>query len=144
VTDTVTGLIWLRDASCFAAASYFLPWVAANQAAASLANGQCGLTDESAPGDWRLPTKGEWEATVGRAVSLGCLSPALVIDVGDHCFTPESSSFTGVYSNNYWSSTTYEPSGFFVWRMELGTGRMIWDDYYGKRSTYAVWPVRSR
>ena len=67
VTDTVTGLIWLQNANCFGVQNY----ATANQAAAGLADGQCGLTDGSSAGDWRLPTKAEWEATVARAVASG-------------------------------------------------------------------------
>jgi hypothetical protein len=36
-------------------------WPAANNSAAALTDGQCGLTDGSAAGDWRLQTKAEWE-----------------------------------------------------------------------------------
>jgi hypothetical protein len=46
VTDSVTGLTWLKDAACLGSAH----WAAANQAAAALASGQCGLTDRSSPG----------------------------------------------------------------------------------------------
>lgn len=59
VRDNYTGLIWLKDASCAD-----LPgtgdegqadWETAVSAAANLADGICGLTDRSRPGDWRLP-----------------------------------------------------------------------------------------
>src|SRR5262245_54288763 len=68
VTDTVTGLIWLKDADCFGVKMY----AEANQAAAQLADGQCRLTDGSQPGDWRLPTFGEWKVMIAVAVKLGC------------------------------------------------------------------------
>ena len=69
VTDTVTGLIWLKQADCLGVHD----WAAANRAAAGLKDGDCGgLTDKSSPGDWRLPTKDEWSATIARAVALGC------------------------------------------------------------------------
>src|SRR5262245_62774603 len=57
VTDTVTGLVWLRNANCFDVKSY----ANANRSAANLQTGRCGLTDGSAVGDWRLPTRAEWE-----------------------------------------------------------------------------------
>jgi len=69
VTDTVTGLIWLKNAYCFGG----LNWPNAGNAATGLQHGECGLTDNSLPGDWRLPTKAEWEATTARAVALGCI-----------------------------------------------------------------------
>jgi hypothetical protein len=50
VTDTVTGLIWLKNANCFSIINHS----AANQAAAGLAAGQCGLTDGSSAGDERV------------------------------------------------------------------------------------------
>jgi hypothetical protein len=55
VTDTVTGLIWLRNADCLPIED----WANAIQAAASLKDGDCNLTDKSTPGDWRLPTRDE-------------------------------------------------------------------------------------
>jgi hypothetical protein len=56
VTDQVTGLIFLKDANCLGKLTY----ADANNAAAKLESGQCGLTDESSPGSWRLPTPDEW------------------------------------------------------------------------------------
>jgi hypothetical protein len=49
VTDTVTGLIWLKDATCLPATN----WAAAIQEANGLAAGACGLADGSKAGDWR-------------------------------------------------------------------------------------------
>ena len=44
VTDTVTGLIWLKEAGCLGPSAY----AAANDAAAALQHGDCNLTDNSA------------------------------------------------------------------------------------------------
>ena len=55
VKDTVTGLIWLKNANCFG----LISWADANIKAGALASGQCGLADGSKPGDWRLPTLDE-------------------------------------------------------------------------------------
>jgi len=103
VTDTVTGLVWLRNASCTFGALAFKSYSAANQAAAGLAAGQCGLTDGSSPGDWRLPTQAEWQATVARAVALGCTAGAATLtnDPGTGCLGAGPTSFTGVQSNIY-------------------------------------------
>ena len=44
VTDTQTGLIWLKNVACYTTAMDF---ATANHTAASLQDGQCGLTDGS-------------------------------------------------------------------------------------------------
>src|SRR5207247_1171111 len=117
VTDTVTGLIWLKNANCFSIQTYS----AANQAAAGLAAGQCGLTDASSAGDWRLPTKAEWEATIARAGAMGCKfggagsPPSLTNDPGANCLSVGPTSFTGVQSGNYWSSSSFEDVPINAW-----------------------------
>jgi hypothetical protein len=50
VTDECTGLIWLKVASCYGS----LPWEVAVTFAAGLNSGECGLSDGSIEGDWRL------------------------------------------------------------------------------------------
>ena len=142
VTDTVTGLIWLKDANCFS----FETYSAANQAAAGLAAGQCGLTDGSSAGDWRLPTKAEWEVTIAQAVALGCTlagpksPPSLTNDPGNGCISAGPSSFTGVQSNLYWSSGALETTGFLAWLVALDGGAISYDNKFANRSL--VWPVR--
>jgi len=145
VTDTVTGLIWLRTASCFSADKTY---AAANQLAGALADGQCGLTDGSSAGDWRLPTKAEWLATMARAKAFGCLFSyaALTDDAGTTCYaTGRTSSFTGVPRSvagaQYWSSSAVENQ----------PARAEWVNIYEAGGTdalktdanYAVWPVRA-
>jgi hypothetical protein len=142
VTDTVTGLIWLKQSHC-------LPnntWVTANQAAAGLKNGDCGLTDRSSAGDWRLPTKDEWSAMVARAVALDCKysglggPPSLTNDAGTDCYVSGPSSFLGVAAlANYWSSTSYEFDPRWAWQAFLENGLFSpTNKIYGGW----VWPVR--
>src|SRR5439155_5229808 len=50
VTDTETGLVWLKQSNCLSSAD----WEAAKKAIAGLKNGDCMLTDGSSPGDGRL------------------------------------------------------------------------------------------
>ena len=59
VTDQLTGLIWLKDATCLGRMTY----ADANRAAQDLKEGDCGLTDKSVAGHWRLPTLSEWQVT---------------------------------------------------------------------------------
>lgn len=54
LADTVTGLIWLKKADCINQS-----WTGAINAVNTLASGQCGLTDGSLAGQWRMPNRGE-------------------------------------------------------------------------------------
>jgi hypothetical protein len=150
VTDTVTGLIWLQDAGCLGP----LNWAEANQAAAALENGQCGLTDRSKPGDWRLPSDAQWRVTVDVArnhPNLLCRNPALTDDSGSRCFGSGSgSSFSNVTSAQYvfWSSTTnfqtigIPPVAQTAGVVLLGDGTV--QSFYMKIARFQVWPVRVR
>jgi hypothetical protein len=101
VTDTLTGVIWLKQANCLPTNT----WVAANQAAAGLKHGDCGLTDSSSAGDWRLPTREEWGAMISQ--SCGPNTPAILNDAGTACYgNGAGSSFVGVEDERYWSSTS--------------------------------------
>jgi Protein of unknown function (DUF1566)/Collagen triple helix repeat (20 copies)/IPT/TIG domain len=143
VTDTVTGLIWLKQWNCLAPNT----WAAANQAAAGLQNGDCGLTDKSAPGDWRLPTRDEWTATFAYAVTVGCIkgksggAPSLTNDRGLACYgTGVGSSFAGVLPDLYWSNTSIEFEASAAW--VAGTIFGTTTDAFDKSRTSGVWPVR--
>jgi hypothetical protein len=141
VTDTFTGLIWLKQADCLGSAN----WVAANQAAAALKSGDCaGLTDGSSAGDWRLPTKAEWSSTIGKAVALGCKlssrsDPTLTNDVGTQCLSAGPSSFAGVASDAYWSSSTDENAPAAAGFANLADTAVAGS---AKDGTLRVWPVR--
>jgi hypothetical protein len=155
VADQVTGLIWLQQAGCLLIANY----ADANIAAQALKSGECGLTDNSVAGQWRLPTKAEWEATTARAVALGCQNPALTDNAGTACYryAPDGPgagqrALYGVVTNHYWSSSTDQDDPFFcgpsqpcwpprAWPMNLGSGSIIADGGQ-KDSPLYVWPVR--
>jgi hypothetical protein len=138
VTDVNTGLIWLKQGNCLPAST----WPAANQAAAGLKDGDCGLTDGSSPGDWRLPTLAEWSGMV----KAGCNSegnPAIRDDRGLYCYGSfETTSPFTAGATDYWSSTGVDEGPGWAWMAELfpGTGRVG----VGSRSVdRSVWPVRS-
>jgi len=147
VTDTVTGLIWLQQADCLGVSE---TWKAANEAATLLKDGDCNgtLTDNSSPGDWRLPTQTEWSATIAQAVKLGCTfggsgtAPSLTNDAGTGCYTSQS-SFTGnapgVAPGVYWSSTAYETIPSAAVYANLGDGNL---GVIAKQLPIRVWPVR--
>ena len=130
VEDLLTGLIWLKDANCFGPQL----WQGALEAANALAAGQCGLTDKSTVGDWRLPNINELHSLVDR----GFVDPALSKAAGDGQWT-EGDAFSGVQSAFYWSSTSYVDYPGYAWGLDLYYG----GDYFGwKTDGGYVWPVR--
>lgn len=133
VKDTVMGLIWLKNANCFGPKN----WAAANIAAAQLANGQCGLTDGSAAGAWRLPTQAEWQA-----ILRSSCDPALPGKFGESgdCYAANPWA-SGVQCCNYWSSSTTAGSPRQAHHVFLNYNGGTGQD--GKTVTYPyVWPVR--
>ncbi len=62
IADTVTGLIWLKKANCINSS-----WDSALATINNLANGQCGLTDGSTVGQWRMPNRSEMLSLSDRA-----------------------------------------------------------------------------
>jgi Protein of unknown function (DUF1566) len=152
VTDNVTGLVWLASANCLGGG---FDWSTAMELVAGLSDlpgddpDDCGLSDGSSPGEWRLPSKAEWQAMVADADGLGC-DPTITNDAGDGCWdaacvTAGDCSFSGVASF-YWSATSDvgEPFGpSFVWVVSLILGDA--DDFVffdSKGSSNYVWPVR--
>jgi hypothetical protein len=141
VHDTVTNLIWLKDASCLGELDY----AAAYNAVAGLEDGECDLTDGSSPGDWRLPTKEEWETTVAQAKVLGCTGagqndpPSLTNTAGTGCFSAGPAPFENVGTGYYRSSTANEVGPSVAWQVHLYGGTMS-----GNLKTLSryVWPVR--
>jgi Protein of unknown function (DUF1566)/Carboxypeptidase regulatory-like domain len=129
VTDTVTGLVWLRDAGCLPAAN----WAGALAEANALASGACGLTDGSKAGDWRLPNLNELESVVDGSAA----HPALTA----------GNPFVRVAAGIYWSSTSYfggqlgSPSAFAI---RMDDGRFINDGTANGKTgaSNGVWAVR--
>ncbi len=146
VTDNRSGLIWLKDANCFDRHN----WEMAMQSAANLASGQCGLRDGSRRGMWRLPTEDEWEAMVDKKYvdRKNGSQPALSNAAGTGPWK-EGDAFSGVQSDDYWSSST-PMFGFFTgeeWVVDLGDGGLYYGaksytDHSAKSYTRGVWPVR--
>jgi hypothetical protein len=133
VTDTGTGLIWLKNANCFGAQNY----AAANNAAAGLQSGACGLTDNSTPGDWRLPTRAEFEAIL---LSSCPTAPKIVGNGSPYtgCYS-DSPWATDVQSYYDWTSTTNVDYTSHGWYVGLANGNLY---SYDKALTFYVWPVR--
>jgi len=120
VTDTLTGLVWLKDASCLGVRT----WVQAVSDASLLTAGYCGLTDNSWYYDWRLPNVKELQSLI----DFGQYAPAL----------PSGHPFVNVQHNPalYWSSTRIGDS---AWYVEMDSGYVFWDFKY---NSHYAWPVR--
>ncbi len=131
VLDMNTGLIWLKDASCFGS----LNWQEATRATATLADGAHKLTDGSVAGDWRLPTKEELKAFIDQDYK----NPALCNTKGDDKWS-EGDVFHDVQSHGYWCSSECERHPDHAWLVLMTHGTV----YHGNKSfKYYVWPVRS-
>jgi hypothetical protein len=133
VTDKLTGLIWLKDANCFSPGQGMF-WADALRAARTLAAPQCGLTDGSITGDWRLPNVRELLSLV----DYGFAQPALSNAAGTAQWT-EGDPFTHV-NNNYWTSTTYTVDSRFavIVTMIDGLAPLVSKDV----GAGLAWPVR--
>jgi len=141
IRDNDSGLIWLKNAMCSelpgADSRASADWNDAQGAAAALSNGICGLRDGSETGDWRLPTKEEWEAFMTRYY----YKPALVNTAGDAQWE-EGDAFTNVHDGIYWSITAspYHTDTDRAYAAGLTNGEM---NIVLNHLTAKVWPVRS-
>ena len=133
VTDELTDLVWLQNANCtdtvggIGKSGGTLTWANALTWSNNLANGNCGLTDGSTSGQWRLPTVNELQSLVNRQQR----NPATWLN---------TQGFANVQSLHYWSATTYAPSTASAWYVSMLYGHVL----YGlKATTSYVWPVRA-
>lgn len=150
VTDELTGLIWLRWVDCFAtytAPGVTLNWDEALTEVASLADGQCGLTDGSTAGDWRLPNTREYLSLVNYQFYFHAIPNTAgtgQLENGDpficaSCLSDNMSEF-----GFFWTSTTsirntaqacaFEPQNGYV---SCGVGK-----FQGSQYNVGAWAVR--
>ena len=111
-TVTVNGQVWLKDAGCLG----YMNWDSAKSRVTSLAHGQCDLSDNSKPGDWRLPTIDELKSIYN-----------------------SKSRFKDIKGYYYWSSSTRDSYTNDVWYVVMTNGHV---DFTSKSSVGFVWPVR--
>jgi len=101
VTDLLTGLTWLKLANCIQG-----DWATAMATVNTLASGQCGLTDGSAAGSWRMPNRNEMQSLQDRMETN--LSQFLnQTDYNSDGSVFQAAILSGfIASQYYWTSTT--------------------------------------
>jgi hypothetical protein len=131
VTDNLTGLIWLKNANCFGPRD----WIQAITDCNALFDGQCGLTDGSSGGQWRLPNRFE----LASLLDMQYYRPPLSNTVGTGQWKlgdPFTNLLTG---GNYWSSTTYQALSGYAWYLNMYSGGF---EFEPKVNVNSLWPVR--
>ena len=139
VTDNLTGLVWLENADCFGARNWEDALAAANGlfdgAASDPGGGDCGLSDGSIAGQWRLGNVRELHGLVHFGMNL----PALSDTAGTGQWS-EGDPFASVATpHNYWTSTSIAGTPQNAWQIYMGTGAA---QPGPKANGYRVWPVR--
>jgi hypothetical protein len=128
VTDNLTGLIWLKNATCFGATS----WVDALNDSNNLFgnNYQCSLNDGSMAGDWRLPNINELESLMDMQSSYPVIS--------------RSAPFSNVSGYQFWSSSTVTGGTNTAWSINMAFGSVDNVDKTTINAPFSnnVWPVR--
>jgi hypothetical protein len=128
VTDNLTGLVWLKDANCFGD----VYWYGAIAKANNLHSGDCGLTDGSVAGDWRIPNRNEFLSLIDVEIDKA--------ECWDNTALPCIHPFIHLAEGEYWTSTRSNDAAG-AWTMYLYIGQPI---YRGKSEIHLVWPVRSQ
>jgi hypothetical protein len=127
VTDNLTGLIWLKDVTC----TGMQDWSSALTFASTLydgwtgyaGGGDCGLSDGSRAGAWRLPNLKELHSLV----HYDFFDPAVPNTAGTGIWS-EGNPFLGVVSDSYWSSSTHAASTSEAWLVYMYNGVVSTND----------------
>ena len=119
LSDTVTGLTWLKKANCIRST-----WASALSSINSLASGQCGLTDGSIAGQWRMPNRSEMLSLSDRAPTFPQADYFNGQAQGSNSPITDPVIFnTFIPSDYYWTSTTYAADitqAWTIWSCDFG------------------------
>jgi hypothetical protein len=125
VTDNLTGLVWMKNPGC----GRMMTWSDALAYCNTLKAGDCGLSDGSLTGNWRLPNIRELLSLIDFARD----NPALPMG---HPFT------MNFQINGVWSSTTTPTFTNFAWSLNIANG--LPSNNSLKTGRFSVWPVRDK
>ena len=124
VMDSLTGLMWLKDAGCLKNR-----W---NDSLNIIVDFNTNAQRYACSGysanynDWRMPNVKELESMIN-------------YDVSNAAGWLNSAGFTNVKYSSYWSSTTSRKSASLAWMMNMKkSGKLL----QNKKSTFYAWPVR--
>ena len=106
VTDEKTGLVWLKNATCFGGWN----WAKSLTDCLTLNSGECGLTDGSVEENWRMSNKFEMESLL----DLGNRDPAI----------PSGHPFSNVSFITYWTSTSSDVNPDLAYAVDLTFGNL--------------------
>ena len=138
VTDQATGLIWIANAACPIGGTH----AGRRAGVTALADGQCGLSDNSSAGAWRLPTLAEFEATWDPT----CPTPSFPDAAGTGCVSDSGDTpfiFPPMVTSAFLTSTLDPADITNVIVMNLGNGTTFTFPRTGNPSA-RPWAVRSR
>jgi len=144
VTDTQSGLIWLKNANCIGTQYPLFAkdctsgegpvnWEQAQAFVAGLNNKQFPECDANHT-DWRLPNVQEMQSLV----HYGFSKPAMSNAAGNGPWQ-EKDAFSNVKSNSYWTSTPDSANTDLAWRLRMDRGLLFTEQ---KSYPFYVWPVR--
>ena len=127
IRDNLTGLLWLEDIGCVNPQGQLEDWLNALDSANRLNTGECGLSDGSSEGEWRIPNRKELRSLINyeEANSATWLNGLGLINV---------------VPDGYWSSSTYayNPNWAFIGSMVTGSLSST-----SKTVGFLMWPVRA-
>ena len=131
ITDNLTGLIWLKNANCYG----MREWSTAITDCHNLGAPDCGLTDGSSTGDWRLPNRSELLSLI----NLKFWNPPLSNGWGTGQWI-HGDPFINLVTTGYWTSTSTAFGSDQAWYVSMYNGTATYFSTSGSVSYF--WPVR--
>ena len=136
VTDQNTGLVWLKNADCLRG----LNWEQSNGLAVALEDGDCGLSDNSSPGNWHLPTQEQFQSIFDSS----CPSPSLPNTPGTGCAStgPNLFNFPAITARSFFTSTIDSTDATKQIMANLDNGSTFSFNRDNSAGTFSFWAVR--